>query len=140
MNSLRNDQLVFDSESASIMNSSVDKILFMWAIFHNYILMCIFKYKVSCFWNLSHCDVFLLQSGSTALMYAASADFPYTCNELLVRGADLTLTNDYDQDAYTLTTTNNCKLGNYYFRKSLLAIFYDYYFIYKLISLQHKLW
>lgn len=44
-------------------------------------------------------------------MYAAAADFPYTCNELLVRGADLTLTNDYDQDAYTLTTTNNCKLG-----------------------------
>ncbi|XP_059052678.1 DNA-binding protein RFXANK-like [Achroia grisella] len=50
-------------------------------------------------------------SGSTALMYAAAADFPYTCNELLVRGADLTLTNDYDQDAYTLTTTNNCKLA-----------------------------
>lgn len=46
-------------------------------------------------------------------MYAAAADFPYTCNELLVRGADLTLTNDYDQDAYTLTTTNNCKLGNH---------------------------
>lgn len=44
-------------------------------------------------------------------MYAAAADFPYTCNELLIRGADLTLTNDYDQDAYTLTTTNNCKLG-----------------------------
>ncbi|CAH2043601.1 unnamed protein product, partial [Iphiclides podalirius] len=50
-------------------------------------------------------------SGSTALMYAAAADFPYTCNELLIRGADLTLTNDYDQDAYTLTTTNNCKLA-----------------------------
>lgn len=46
-------------------------------------------------------------------MYAAAADFPYTCNELLIRGADLTLTNDYNQDAYTLTTTNNCKLGNY---------------------------
>ncbi|XP_022122288.1 DNA-binding protein RFXANK isoform X1 [Pieris napi] len=50
-------------------------------------------------------------SGSTALMYAAAADFPYTCNELLIHGADLTLTNDYDQDAYTLTTTNNCKLA-----------------------------
>lgn len=44
-------------------------------------------------------------------MYAASADFPYSCNELLIHGADLTLTNDYNQDAYTLTTTNNCKLG-----------------------------
>lgn len=54
------------------------------------------------------------QSGSTALMYAAAADFPYTCNELLIRGADLTLTNDYDQDAYTLTTTNNCKLGKFF--------------------------
>lgn len=48
-------------------------------------------------------------------MYAAAADFPYTCNELLIRGADLTLTNDYDQDAYTLTTTNNCKLGKLYY-------------------------
>lgn len=50
-------------------------------------------------------------------MYAAAADFPYTCNELLIRGADLTLTNDYDQDAYTLTTTNNCKLGKTLFLK-----------------------
>lgn len=63
------------------------------------------------------------QSGSTALMYAAAADFPYTCNELLTRGADLTLTNDYDQDAYTLSTTNNSKLGNHsqYVTNSLLS-------------------
>lgn len=52
-----------------------------------------------------------LQSGSTALMYAAAADYPYTCNQLLIRGADLTLTNDYDQDAYGLTISNNSKLG-----------------------------
>lgn len=55
-------------------------------------------------------------------MYAAAADFPYTCNELLIRGADLTLTNDYDQDAYTLTTTNNCKLGNYLYVLSISYI------------------
>lgn len=53
-------------------------------------------------------------------MYAAAADFPYTCNELLLRGADLTLTNDYDQDAYTLSTTNNSKLGKCYFYLGLL--------------------
>lgn len=82
--------------------------------------------------NWYHCIVLLwltFQSGSTALMYAAAADFPYTCNELLIRGADLTLTNDYDQDAYTLTTTNNCKLGKFFdkcviFGLSYLILFY----------------
>lgn len=64
----------------------------------------------------------MFQSGSTALMYAAAADFPYTCNELLIRGADLTLTNDYDQDAYTLTTTNNCKLGKFNTYISLIIV------------------
>lgn len=59
-------------------------------------------------------------------MYAAAADFPYTCNELLLRGADLTLTNDYDQDAYTLSTTNNSKLGKCYFMSRSHALFDEF--------------
>lgn len=44
-------------------------------------------------------------------MYAAGGDYPYACYELLIKGADLTLTNECDQDAYGIAITNGSKLG-----------------------------
>lgn len=46
-------------------------------------------------------------------MYAAGGDYPYSCYELLLKGADLTLTNECDQDAYGIATTNGSKMGKY---------------------------
>lgn len=44
-------------------------------------------------------------------MYAAYGDHPHSCNELLLRGADITMSNDAGDSAYSLAVENNSKLG-----------------------------
>lgn len=44
-------------------------------------------------------------------MYAAHGDHPHSCNELLLRGADVTLQNHSGETAYSLAVENESKLG-----------------------------
>lgn len=52
------------------------------------------------------------QVGNSALMYAAYGNHPHCCNELLLRGADVTITNMNDDTAFSLACENNSNLGN----------------------------
>lgn len=54
---------------------------------------------------------FFLQIGNSALMYAAFGNHPHCCNELLLRGADVTITNLNDDTAFSLACDNNSSLG-----------------------------
>lgn len=44
-------------------------------------------------------------------MYAAHGDHPHCVNELLLRGADFTATNENGDTAYTMVVRNNSHLG-----------------------------
>lgn len=44
-------------------------------------------------------------------MYAAYGNHPHCCNELLLRGADVTATNMFDDTAFSLACDNNSNLG-----------------------------
>lgn len=44
-------------------------------------------------------------------MYAASANHPNCCNELLLRGADITKINDCNETAYNIAVNHNSNLG-----------------------------
>lgn len=46
-------------------------------------------------------------------MYAAHGDHPHSCNELLLRGADVTLQNHSGETAYSLAVENESKLGTF---------------------------
>lgn len=53
-------------------------------------------------------------------MYAAHGDHPHCVNELLLRGADFTATNESGDTAYTIVVRNNSHLGKEeYFLRSL---------------------
>lgn len=54
---------------------------------------------------------YCFQVGNTALMYAAYGNHPHCCNELLLRGADVTATNMFDDTAFSLACDNNSNLG-----------------------------
>lgn len=59
---------------------------------------------------------------NTALMYAAYGNHPHCCNELLLRGADLTISNMYDETAYSLACDNNSNLAQAVIENCLLNI------------------
>lgn len=48
---------------------------------------------------------------NTALMYAAKANHPHCCNELLLREADVTMVNLNDDTAFSLAVDNGSTLG-----------------------------
>lgn len=48
-------------------------------------------------------------------MFAAKGNHPHCCNELLLRNADVTMTNLNDDTAYSLAVDNNSNLGIKYF-------------------------
>lgn len=45
-------------------------------------------------------------------MYAARGNHPHCCNELLLRDADVTMTNLNDDTAFSLAVNNKSLLGN----------------------------
>lgn len=73
-------------------------------------------------------------------MYAAHGDHPHCVNELLLRGADFTASNESGDTAYTIVVRNNSHLGKTF---SLSAKFLEVLPIISIILgvtflLQHK--
>lgn len=66
--------------------------------------------------------LFLFQVGNTALMYAAHSDHPHCVNELLLRGADFTATNESGDTAYTIVVRNNSHLGKRYGSQQVFVV------------------
>lgn len=44
-------------------------------------------------------------------MFAASGNHPHSCNELILNGADITMTNMNGETAYELATDNKATLS-----------------------------
>lgn len=58
-----------------------------------------------------------LQNSNSALMYAAHGDHPHCVNELLIRGADLTLKNINDDSALGIAINKGSTQGMQYSMK-----------------------
>ena len=65
-------------------------------------------------------------------MYSAHGDHPHCVNELLLRGADFTVTNESGDSAYTMVVQNNSHLGE---SRSLAIIMVDFYLLGILINI-----
>lgn len=48
---------------------------------------------------------------NTPLHYAAKGNHPHSCNELLLGGVNLGVSNINDETAFTIALRSNCNLG-----------------------------
>ncbi|XP_053961015.1 DNA-binding protein RFXANK [Anastrepha ludens] len=60
--------------------------------------------------------------GNTALMYAAAGNHPHTCNELLAKDPDMTLSNENGDTAYSLAVENGAVLAQAVLEQFLSAL------------------
>lgn len=60
---------------------------------------------------------------NTALMYAAKANHPHCCNELLLRDADVTMVNLNDDTAFNLAVDHKSNLGECFITKTIVSHF-----------------
>lgn len=61
------------------------------------------------------------------MIYGALGDHPHVCNELLSKGADVTIANENDVDAYKATIKKDAYTGNtttYFFLAYQIIIIY----------------
>ncbi|KAG8235057.1 hypothetical protein J437_LFUL014560 [Ladona fulva] len=63
-----------------------------------------------------------LDNGNTALMYAAYGDHPHCVNELLLRGADLTMVNLNGDTAFGVAVGRGSKLAQSVIEKYLIML------------------
>lgn len=61
-------------------------------------------------------------------MYAAKGNHPHCCNELLLREADVTMSNLNDDTAYTLAVDNKSTLGEFFIINIFQYLFNDCFF------------
>ena len=60
----------------------------------------------------------LSQIGNTALMYAAHGNHPHCVNELLMHGADISITNENGDSAYAIVIHRGSQLGKSFQRQT----------------------
>ncbi|XP_045476824.1 ankyrin repeat family A protein 2-like [Harmonia axyridis] len=82
---------------------------------HHEVIRLLISYGV----HVNHVDHML----NTALLYAAKGNHPHSCNELLVGGADLSMSNINDETAFTIALKNNCNLAQSVIQKHILPKF-----------------
>ncbi|XP_044760027.1 ankyrin repeat family A protein 2-like [Coccinella septempunctata] len=82
---------------------------------HHEVIRLLISYGI----NVNHADHML----NTPLLYAAKGNHPHSCNELLMGGADLTMSNINDETAFTIALKNNCSLAQSVIQKHIISKF-----------------